>query len=97
MDFWQKPNIEGSLGTIKRQFNIKNFHHKTSILVMNAHKPKDGHESFEYLELQFYLSHLSLTLQHGSMISSLAAMFATHPLTIVFRYTIGVFPISCMT
>lgn len=40
--------------------------------------------------------YLSLTLQQGSIISSLAAMFATHPFAMLFRYTIGVFPISCM-
>lgn len=43
------------------------------------------------------ISYLSLTLQQGSMISSLAAIFATEPLTMLLRYTIGVFPISCIS
>lgn len=41
--------------------------------------------------------YLSLTLEHGSIISSLAAMRATHPSTILFRYTNGVLPINCTT
>lgn len=38
--------------------------------------------------------HLSLTLQQGSMISSL---LATRPLTMLLRYTIGVLPMSWVT
>ena len=40
-------------------------------------------------------AYLSLTLQQGSIISSLAATLATAPLTMLLRYTIGVFPMSC--
>jgi hypothetical protein len=36
-----------------------------------------------------------LTLQQGSIISSLAATLATEPLTTLLRYTIGVLPMSC--
>jgi hypothetical protein len=36
-----------------------------------------------------------LTLEQGSMDSSLAATRATHPWVTVLRYTSGVFPISC--
>lgn len=39
--------------------------------------------------------YLSLTLQQGSIISSLAATLATEPLTTLLRYTIGVLPMSC--
>ena len=37
---------------------------------------------------------LSLTLEQGSMVSSLAAIRATQPSTTLFRYTIGVLPIN---
>mmetsp|Transcript_8011 Transcript_8011/g.13893 ORF Transcript_8011/g.13893 Transcript_8011/m.13893 type:complete len:237 (-) Transcript_8011:2-712(-) len=40
---------------------------------------------------------LSFTLQQGSIISSLAHTSATHPSVILFRYTIGVCPMSCVT
>lgn len=39
--------------------------------------------------------YLSLTLEQGCIISSLAAIRATQPSTMLFRYTIGVLPISC--
>eukprot|EP00982_Pelagococcus_subviridis_P010918 31036-Pelagococcus_subviridis.AAC.14 len=39
----------------------------------------------------------SFTEQHGSMISSFAAISATQPSVTLFRYTIGVHPTSCVT
>ena len=39
----------------------------------------------------------SFTEQQGSMISSFAAISATHPSVTLFRYTIGVQPTSCVT
>jgi hypothetical protein len=48
--------------------------------------PMEGNEMKGYL---------SLTLQQGSIISSLAATLATAPLTMLLRYTIGVLPMSC--
>lgn len=39
----------------------------------------------------------SLTLLHGSMISSLAATLATQPSVTRFRYTMGVWPMSSAT
>ena len=39
--------------------------------------------------------YLSLTLEQGSIISSLAAIRATQPSAMLFRYTNGVLPISC--
>lgn len=48
--------------------------------------PMEGEEDKGYL---------SLTLQQGSIISSLAATLATEPLTTLLRYTIGVLPMSC--
>lgn len=41
------------------------------------------------------LPHRSFTEEHGSIISSFAATFATHPSTTLLRYTIGVLPMSC--
>jgi hypothetical protein len=40
------------------------------------------------------VKYLSLTLEQGSIISSLAAIRATQPSTIWLRYTIGVLPIN---
>jgi hypothetical protein len=40
---------------------------------------------------------LSLTLEHGSIISSLAATRPTHPSATLFKYTNGVFPINSVT
>ena len=42
----------------------------------------------------FKNGYLSLTLEQGSIISSLAAMRATQPSTTLFRYTNGVLPIN---
>lgn len=39
----------------------------------------------------------SFTEQQGSMISSLAAIFAPQPSVTLFRYTMGVLPISSVT
>jgi hypothetical protein len=39
----------------------------------------------------------SFTLQHGSIISSFAAISAPHPSDVLFKYTIGVHPTSCVT
>lgn len=41
-------------------------------------------------------ANLSFTLEQGSIISSLAAIRATQPSVTLLRYTIGVFPISCI-
>jgi len=50
--------------------------------------------SEQSLTLAFLLT-CPLTLQQGSIISSLATMSATQPSTTLFRYTIGVLPMSC--
>ena len=39
--------------------------------------------------------YLSLTLEQGSIISSLAVIRATQPSAMLFRYTNGVLPIIC--
>lgn len=49
------------------------------------YQPKCGAEKENYL---------SLTLRHGSIDSSLAAMLATQPFVTLLRYTIGVLPIN---
>lgn len=49
----------------------------------------------EYLLLKLIKKpHLSLTLEQGSIISSLAAIRALQPLTTLLRYTKGVLPIN---
>ena len=40
--------------------------------------------------------HLSLILEHGCIVSILAAIWAAQPSAILLRYTIGVLPISCI-
>jgi hypothetical protein len=54
---------------------------------MHSHRVCEGHAPRR-----------SFTLQHGSMISSLAATLATQPsVSLLLRNTIGVWPISCVT
>ena len=78
---------------------IPHYKHREITLVLGPRNVrtrlhKRYHTGHRLIQQRMILN-LSLTLEHGSIVSNLAAIRAKQPSAILFRYTIGVLPINC--